>query len=220
MNVKSGAEQGMNVSWEAHPFKCGVIIYRGSSMYPFLKSGDRITLINRFPKIGDIIVFRKDGVNLIHRVIRVTGNSFVTKGDNIEERDGFRVRVDEIIGVVSGINNKRVSSFLNRLIALLSAYNLTPGPLKRRIFKILGVFENNLRRCIIMLLTRNKISYVVYKRGEGIEIKALFKNKTIGRSIYKDNILKSIWIRRLYRDIGIEKEFFKLGANITGYKEG
>ncbi len=182
-------------------------------MYPFLISGDIITSEKREPRIGDIIIFKRDGANIVHRVINIINGSFITKGDNIDEIDNRIVKSKDIIGVVRGINNKKVSKLLNRLIAILSYYNLTPGPLKRKIFNILRPFESNLRK-YIMTLFKNRIRYVIYKRGNIIEIKALFKNKPVGKVVYKDNLVESIWIRRLYRNIGIESKIL----NISKYQ--
>lgn len=59
----------------------------GHSMLPTLKVGDKV-LISSFPymfstpKIGDIIVFKKNGKNFIKRITGVTPQGFIVAGDN------------------------------------------------------------------------------------------------------------------------------------------
>ena len=57
----------------------------GSSMWPRLKSGDvvRVAPIPADgPRVGNIVLVARDGGYVLHRVIRLTGNTVLTRGDN------------------------------------------------------------------------------------------------------------------------------------------
>ncbi len=65
------------------------VFLRGRSMYPFLKEGDILWVKRgslREIKRGSIIVYRRDGRSIAHRVIKILygskGRIFITKGDN------------------------------------------------------------------------------------------------------------------------------------------
>ncbi|WP_172967208.1 S24/S26 family peptidase [Thermococcus sp. 101 C5] len=74
----------------------------GNSMYPVIKEGD-IVSINRFqPEIqlhpGDIVLIRNfDGV-ILHRVVKIKGNSIITKGDNNPLIDGV-FNISDVLGI-------------------------------------------------------------------------------------------------------------------------
>jgi signal peptidase I len=103
----------------------------GNSMFPLIQNGDRVLVSHVHSDIrpGDIIVFWQDGRLLIHRVIRVSGEStspaFFTKGDNAQGFD-FPSTVQEMIGKVVAIERgqRRISldttnwRFAGRLIAV------------------------------------------------------------------------------------------------------
>ena len=56
-------------------------------------------------KIGEILVFKKEGKIIVHRVVqknKITEDEyyFYTKGDNNNSYDGYPISIDNIIGVV------------------------------------------------------------------------------------------------------------------------
>lgn len=63
----------------------------GTSMSPFLESGDCVTLIGRHAddlKIGDIILCRsQDGEFRLHRLIAMKKSMLITKGDAVDAPD-------------------------------------------------------------------------------------------------------------------------------------
>ena len=67
----------------------------GRSMAPFIQSGDRIfiSLVSKASiRAGDVLAFvhPNTGRVLAHRVVRITGGQFFTKGDNVRgEGDGW-----------------------------------------------------------------------------------------------------------------------------------
>lgn len=80
------------------------------SMAPTIEIGDIV-----FVKIGnddvkeqDIITYKKDGKFITHRIIKIDGESIITKGDNNNTADK-EITKDVIVGkVVSIINNVEV----------------------------------------------------------------------------------------------------------------
>lgn len=89
-------------------FKYGILVIGSESMTGTLNKSDAI-IYKRLDKnekieIGDIIVFKQEGVRIIHRVVDKkdagTGIKYFTKGDaNINEDDDYRLESD-IIGKV------------------------------------------------------------------------------------------------------------------------
>ncbi|MFC2172867.1 S26 family signal peptidase [Acidobacteriota bacterium] len=82
----------------------------GSSMSPFTRNGDMLTLSplsGAGPRIGDVIAFVKPQTEklLIHRVIKKKGKAYLCKGDNAAEADGL-VPQDRILGRVERIERK------------------------------------------------------------------------------------------------------------------
>ncbi len=70
--LKKSIEDGKRISF----------VVKGDSMSPFIKSGERVE-IERAEKIriGDILLFKRRNEFLLHRVIFVFENFFITKGD-------------------------------------------------------------------------------------------------------------------------------------------
>ena len=101
----------------------------GFSMYPFIRSGDVITLSplsNTVPRLGNVVAFTSPGMGklIVHRIIKKSGNSFLIKGDNLPGVDG-RIPEANILGCVTKVerNGKEVFSGIGPeriLIALFS----------------------------------------------------------------------------------------------------
>lgn len=77
----------------------------GNSMFPLIQDGDRVLVAHGLSDVrqGDVIVFRRTGGLIAHRVLRIydddTGPIFITKGDNARQLD-LPLGADEIIGRV------------------------------------------------------------------------------------------------------------------------
>lgn len=97
----------------------------GSSMFPVLRSGDRVyieSLNGNRPEIGDIILF-KSGDNMIcHRLVRIFENDVVThyrtRGDAFLHKDES-LTYGQIIGRVIRIERNYISC-PRRILLLLS----------------------------------------------------------------------------------------------------
>ncbi len=79
------------------------------SMYPTLQVGDivHIDTTQQIPKSGDVIVFVRQNMQVVHRVMFVRGNYLYTKGDASMSWD-IPVPLTDIIGIVSGLSSKRM----------------------------------------------------------------------------------------------------------------
>lgn len=92
----------------------------GSSMFPVIGTGDRITISpERNPKVGDMIVFRRRDGMICHRLVKVfemdgTVN-YQTRGDSIFGLDD-PVLPGDILGKVIRIEMGRVSAFRRLLL--------------------------------------------------------------------------------------------------------
>ena len=76
-------------------------------MFPFIRDGDIITvspLSGSVPRIGDVLAFThpETGKLLVHRIVGMTGNFFLLKGDNRFYIDGF-VPKEGILGCVTNV---------------------------------------------------------------------------------------------------------------------
>jgi hypothetical protein len=80
----------------------------GNSMWPAIHHGDRVLVAHGCAGVrrGDVLVFRRDGQLIAHRVMRITGGdadpTFVTKGDNAPQFDP-PLSADEIVGRVLAV---------------------------------------------------------------------------------------------------------------------
>lgn len=122
---------------------------KGSSMAPFLKDSDVVTLLP-FPcpiRYGDIValLLRQDNF-VIHRVVAIGKNSFGIKGDNTAQADGSVAKSDILAKVISierrglvrnfGLGRERMPiAFLSRrgwLAYLYQRRQIIPTFLRRR----------------------------------------------------------------------------------------
>lgn len=89
-------EQGVSCTFEA----------RGSSMNPFIKNGDLITISPLFcsaPEIGEVVAFRDPADRLlVHRVVGKKRQGYLIKGDNVENPDGV-IQSENILGRLTAV---------------------------------------------------------------------------------------------------------------------
>jgi len=87
----------------------------GMSMSPTIRDGDIITLSppkGMKPVFGDILAFRhpETGKLIVHRVIGVSSDTFLAKGDNSLDPDGL-IPLSNILGVVTRVERNGFSLF-------------------------------------------------------------------------------------------------------------
>jgi len=104
---------------------CVHVTGKGSSMYPFVRTGDKLLIEPKSPaelSIGDIIFYqRATGIYIAHRLIKkISSATLITKGDNVDYYD-VPVPIEQVLGRVVSIErdgrNKRLNSWLNKVIS-------------------------------------------------------------------------------------------------------
>lgn len=86
------------------------VIVTGNSMYPFLREGiDSVELMkpdfDRLKKLDIVLIKRKNGVYVLHRVCRKEADHFFMVGDNQVYIEG-PLYPEQLIAVVSSVNKK------------------------------------------------------------------------------------------------------------------
>ncbi len=87
---------------------------KGSSMVPAICNDDLVIIkpINLKKKLQvgciSVVAFPNNKKILIHRIIKIKPDYYLTKGDNLFEPDNW-VKKDQIIGVVEKVIKKRIS---------------------------------------------------------------------------------------------------------------
>lgn len=89
------------------------ITTRGSSMFPLIRAGDRITISpDSDPKIGDMVVFRRNGSMVCHRLVKMFEKDGIThyqsRGDTVSVLDEPILR-HELLGKVIKIDMMSLS---------------------------------------------------------------------------------------------------------------
>lgn len=94
-------------------FKYHAIAVGSGSMTPNINKGDAV-IVEKLSveeikniEVGEILVFRKDGVTIVHRVVQINKITddkyyFYTKGDNNNSYDGYPISIENIVGVAKG----------------------------------------------------------------------------------------------------------------------
>lgn len=81
----------------------------GRSMLPLIRDGDRVLITHSAGGVrrGDVILFRREGMLIAHRVLQSceAGSTFVTKGDNAFDLDPT-LNAREIVGRVRAIERE------------------------------------------------------------------------------------------------------------------
>lgn len=80
---------------------------KGVSMKPYLKEGrDKVTIVPREKyKLFDIVLYKKRGVYILHRVVGIKDGVYTIAGDNSPQAED--IKKDEIIGAVKDITRRR-----------------------------------------------------------------------------------------------------------------
>lgn len=81
--------------------KSSYIIVEGESMLPTYRPGDLIiTRPSDYYRIGDIVTYIQPefGIFIIHRVVAINNDRYVTQGDNVASRDTYSPTSQDIVG--------------------------------------------------------------------------------------------------------------------------
>lgn len=119
---------------------------QGTSMYPLFVPGRDEACIERTDfsslKRGDVILYRRDkSILVLHRIWKITNNSFYMVGDNQTEIEG-PLRADQVRGKLIGvIRNGHFIDVHNPLYRILSGLWLWLRPLRPIAWKITALFR-------------------------------------------------------------------------------
>lgn len=59
-----------------------LVAVEGTSMEPALRPGDRLLVVARPPRVGDVVALRHDGRVMVKRVAAIDGSHVTVHGDN------------------------------------------------------------------------------------------------------------------------------------------
>ena len=95
-----------------------VIRVSGTSMYPSIHNGDKIQISRSDSYVtGDIVVFMyKENEPLVHRLVKIKGNTFYCKGDNTFRLED--ITREQILGKVVSVNGVAPLLWTQELIDL------------------------------------------------------------------------------------------------------
>jgi signal peptidase I len=71
-------------------------------MWPFLKEGDFVSWSpeNNY-QIGDVIIFRDKSEFIIHRIVKIENDQFITKGDRSLFLDDLPITRSQVLGKIT-----------------------------------------------------------------------------------------------------------------------
>lgn len=82
--------------------KIDSFVVMSGSMEPTIHTGALVFVDTKYEyhdlKVGDIAVFNKENIRVIHRIVEQTSTGFITKGDANNEQDGITVTTDTFKG--------------------------------------------------------------------------------------------------------------------------
>jgi len=187
------------------------IIFSGTSMIPFLRSGD-ILHVRKTPwhelRLGDLAVIVPGGRTnpIVHRLVgwqRRKDTCFgILKGDSLAYKDHFlltpnnyayRVWARERNGKLVLLNGFR-NKIRARLTAFISLWNLTPGVLGLKIKRYLACIVPRVPG--IKLVERfflKKIQYFFFcGQGNIKQLRAVYRSRTVGEITFQNSPLVEI----------------------------
>lgn len=120
----------------------------GHSMTPVIKNGDWLIIKHNsnYIRIGSIIAYRSKGKIIVHRVIKIQNQSFITKGDfNLHLDDA--VDIKSVIGKVIAVKNRKRLYRLDTKFSYLVGYIIATIPfIYTRSYRRIHYFKNKLLR--------------------------------------------------------------------------
>jgi signal peptidase I len=106
----------------------------GLSMAPLILPTDKVFVEKvKNPKLNDVVVFKKGGQLIAHRIIYIKGGKIVTKGDHNKKSDGV-VRASSLLGKVEKIKREGETITLRSIYLTQSSHYLRELDLVNRQF--------------------------------------------------------------------------------------
>jgi len=127
----------------------------GHSMYPLIREGDQVLVLLGWTGIqrGDVIVFRREGVLIAHRVMSIdktdAGHVLITKGDNVPYFDP-PLNDNQIVGRVLAVKRGSRQAPLNTAVWRALGWLIVVGTLS---FSQLLSYGMNLRQNILVCIS-------------------------------------------------------------------
>jgi signal peptidase I len=109
-----------------------------TSMHPFLKTGDSLTIVDKSPRVGDLLLFKLSHRIVIHRVIARKKGVLYSKGDNNQIADPL-VDKSQIIGVAISISS-------NKFLSLQSLHQRAVGVALASVSRIESLINRSLKK--------------------------------------------------------------------------
>jgi signal peptidase I len=177
--------------------------FSGTSMFPFLRPGDRI-YVQETPwhqlHIGDLVVVASgnSSASIVHRLVGWKGEKAnrlgILKGDSLLDTDNFVLSQQNYLGRVWARerNGKRLlldgfrERIWARLIVFFSVLNLTPGVVRLKVAR-------ELKRILPRITGIKKIECLVLKKSryfffsgpeQDHRLLSIYRGKTIGEIIF------------------------------------
>lgn len=144
---------------------------RGRSMWPTIQDGDilHVEPIRKSPRIGDIVLFMREGQFKAHRIVGKRGSYFITRGDAGMEIDGV-VRRKEMIGKVAARESFRTAQ-LTRFNSARERVRLLGRSLRAHAAQCLRGIHRPLVGCLLAALLAALVAPVrVWATQAGVAI--------------------------------------------------
>ena len=180
---------------------------RGTSMFPTLRAGEGVRIDPDIDKsklqIGDIIIFRDplgSDRNIIHRIIEIRENGYLTRGDNNRLPDDYIVGFGNILGKALTVRrgNKDITvsgglkgMMIHQLLKIRKFCNIHFTKIPSRISSVidrsgyLNIFHRFVQMDIVIIKKGNSTSEVILHNNKQIGKKCGKTGKWIIRFPYK-----------------------------------
>ena len=167
------------------------VIITGSSMAPTLRNMDQVNVVpyeDQKIRRGDVVVFRPPGekYSITHRVFATSKKGVVTRGDNSERCDAWKIAPSDIVGKAVFVKRcEKWRTVSGGLYGHLYAQKLF---FTRRIVKLFSGLLHPIYHFLAQPSIFHKIIKIIYvfkvlsfSRPDGIEYKLLLGRRVIGR---------------------------------------
>ncbi|MGD9910619.1 MAG: S24/S26 family peptidase [Candidatus Izemoplasmatales bacterium] len=110
---------------------------KGGSMYPFFLDGKTIVCLSKIKgrfKKNQVVLFEKNGVYGLHRIINVHDDYLTTRGDALIQKENVLKR--DVIGIVTSFKTKKKEVTTNNFfyLCLVTLWRLTFALRRAKLF--------------------------------------------------------------------------------------
>jgi signal peptidase I len=161
-------------------------VYRGPSMVPTFQNGDFLYLRSTAQKvvIGDVIVIIAPNNKefIVHRIISASPEGLITRGDHNRLYDPSPVTLDQIVGKVELVENKRgIKPVANGLLGLWLARIWHTVFWLERLFRRMFWKPYQLVRKsgLVSFIWRPNIIKMQVQKADGSQVKYIYKQCTV-----------------------------------------